>query len=1031
MPMQLLRNTALRQTHSGSVASFTRSNGNILTVVADTNLSTVTTGGDQSNNLKIYIYETVVSTRATTLRHTITSFPVSAAQNVAEPLLDVSRVMVAQFPNGDDLAIAVGRTDRNSFYYTKFTYATPATSAFETVNMPSVPNDTFQKWSMVVSDTGSVYWAAWIYNASTDQLKLNLHLRRSADNTWQTIQNFVGATYSPITSVANYWHEPSNIKILALNVVANVANCVVFFAGGGSSSSGARRYQEPRIMTFKMNETTGAVSSITSRGAYGGMAPMSNQRHAMDLFRTGRHGYIWFLQGMTYPSQTTATEQKQYHAKSATYDGTNYVQDVDSTIWTEGTNQAFSLTDNINFSAATFSCDTADVPYNKCAFAWIYPRVTNSNPSGSFQASGYGYYWGDLYGTHTLKPAPLLDNGGLSSGKIKRNAYPGISNWRPTSMAKSKMPFVLKTDDGKMWLDWVEPESQWNVTTKAHGSVGSSEVAFTPSEGSNYQTGAPPTTVTFDNNKPTCPTPWRMEFQASQDSGFASGIKTSVWPNAAGKFPSGTDSSAGVTVGADWTTDVAQKLISGTWYIRCRMIDYVGNVGPWSPSPHQITIGHPPTAIPKSPINSISIPEVGGDQYEFSWDFADTFAGDTQSAYQVKVYRASDDVVVVDTGKVISSDTTVALTIDTSTSTFYELYWNVALWDADDANGPASEFQYFNIIQPPTVTLDDPTDEEVVATNIPAVSFTPTSPNGYTFNKYTITVTQNGVALYSTEVTGSWASGSPINDVIPPGYITIGTGYQIYVTVTDSSGFAATSATNDFTVSWVAPAATTIIVDTSVYASAGNVKVIWDNTEKDIDWVGYNIYRSYDAGVTYDLVYAEDANSANYEYSDYLALSGVDVWYAVVQVVNTSGFIREGVYNWVMATPVADGYWIVRTGHNLAAYRIFSVTDDTYTDEQEEAEFAVIGRGRVVNKGDRLGLKGSMTAKLRDNSTYTAREMKQQLEELQHENVALLLRTPFGDIYNVSLSSMSVSRIAGVGHAEFCDVTIPYSEVAE
>ena len=157
--------------------------------------------------------------------------------------------------------------------------------------------------------------------------------------------------------------------------------------------------------------------------------------------------------------------------------------------------------------------------------------------------------------------------------------------------------------------------------------------------------------------------------------------------------------------------------------------------------------------------------------------------------------------------------------------------------------------------------------------------------------------------------------------------------------------------------------------------------------------------------------------------------------YVLRQVASTGTWTRESENTTpVSVSTSADGYWLIDPNGNGPAspvgYKLPLVSGDNYTNEQEEEEYIVIGRGRMVNKGDHLGIKGTLEAKIRDTPARTAREMKQILEDLQKLNRALKLRTPFGDTYNVNVSSMSVSRIAGVGTAEFVDVQIPYSEVS-
>jgi hypothetical protein len=112
-----------------------------------------------------------------------------------------------------------------------------------------------------------------------------------------------------------------------------------------------------------------------------------------------------------------------------------------------------------------------------------------------------------------------------------------------------------------------------------------------------------------------------------------------------------------------------------------------------------------------------------------------------------------------------------------------------------------------------------------------------------------------------------------------------------------------------------------------------------------------------------------------------------------------------------------------------ASYMLSNISDDSYTEEYETASYHVIGRGNHVDQGDRLGFNGTLTAKLRTSEGVTARQKKQVLEEIRALRRPLSLRTPFGDVFMVSVGDMQVSRIAGVGAEEFCDVSIPYLEV--
>lgn len=135
------------------------------------------------------------------------------------------------------------------------------------------------------------------------------------------------------------------------------------------------------------------------------------------------------------------------------------------------------------------------------------------------------------------------------------------------------------------------------------------------------------------------------------------------------------------------------------------------------------------------------------------------------------------------------------------------------------------------------------------------------------------------------------------------------------------------------------------------------------------------------------------------------------------------------------AYPMSDGYWLIEPespDKEASAFILDYVVSDAYTDEWEEEEFTVVGRGRHVDRGEHLGLKGSLEIQVRDTANgRTARQKKKRLEVMKEENRQLYLRTPFGDVYRVYAGNMSVSRLAGVGKAELVDVTIPYSQVGD
>lgn len=119
-------------------------------------------------------------------------------------------------------------------------------------------------------------------------------------------------------------------------------------------------------------------------------------------------------------------------------------------------------------------------------------------------------------------------------------------------------------------------------------------------------------------------------------------------------------------------------------------------------------------------------------------------------------------------------------------------------------------------------------------------------------------------------------------------------------------------------------------------------------------------------------------------------------------------------------------FWLIVPDDETLTTRLRSVISDDFADPYEQASSHVIGRGRHVDYGDRLGYTGTLVLQLRGE---TARETRLSLQRLRHAQSQLLLRSPFGDIFPVALGDPSTSRLAGTGNTEMSDYTMPWEEV--
>lgn len=270
--------------------------------------------------------------------------------------------------------------------------------------------------------------------------------------------------------------------------------------------------------------------------------------------------------------------------------------------------------------------------------------------------------------------------------------------------------------------------------------------------------------------------------------------------------------------------------------------------------------------------------------------------------------------------------------------------------------------------------------------------------------------------------------------------------YTLKVTVIDGYRLMGSSTTN-FVTSWVSPpAATGVGIDLAGYNQEANgyAKVTWSDSARQADFLYWNLYRRMDKvdawgntieqgqPMLVDTFY--DQSAEGYTYYDYLAPSGGKLVYYVTQVVMLNGGEVESEV-WTEASTLAqsEAYWLIDPTPEdplNATFKLSNVTADSYTDEWESEKIHVIGKGYHIDRGDHFGKAGSLECQIRDTpGGMTARQKKQALERMKEEVRSLYLRTPFGDTFYVSIGDLEITRIAGVGRNEYCDVTIPYQEV--
>lgn len=503
----------------------------------------------------------------------------------------------------------------------------------------------------------------------------------------------------------------------------------------------------------------------------------------------------------------------------------------------------------------------------------------------------------------------------------------------------------------------------------------------------------------------------KAEWQLATDSGFTTNVRNVV------------EAASDLRVSGATTelVNAGNRLFQGSWYIRAREVDEYGQAGSWSAST-TFTISHQPSASPVSPTANETL-MWNATPVAFTYMFSDPDSTDWITAIQIIFERNDTGVQVYDTGKVAKSTLSHNI-IPNVLPKDLQLRWKIRAWDSDDVAGPYSSYGVFNVAEPPVITMVEPLEGQAIGTGRPTVTWGLDVNTTQKSRRIVIRASGTNALIYDTgtvNTTGqSWAAPLTILDN--------NKSYYLDLTVTDTQNLSTTLRVN-FTTSYVAPDTVQFVVDGEGFDENGYILVDWSQQAPDGFFVSWNVYRRVEGAPEWELIQTYDSQGVT-SYKDWLIPNGLRYEYAVTQSGGRSGIVLESSTSSAKVAEVqGTHYWLIAPYATEDSVRLSNVTDDGYTDEYEEESIILIGRGRKVNRGTRIGYSGQLTAKLRDGNGETARIKREKLQLVKLNKSELYLRTPFGDLFQVSIGNLSIGRIAGVGTNEFVDVTIPYSEI--
>lgn len=502
----------------------------------------------------------------------------------------------------------------------------------------------------------------------------------------------------------------------------------------------------------------------------------------------------------------------------------------------------------------------------------------------------------------------------------------------------------------------------------------------------------------------------KAEWQLATDSGFTANVRVVTEP------ASNLRTSGATTEVIPTANDLFQTL----WYVRARAIDQYGQAGAYSAA-QTFTVTHAPVGSPSYPGDNITIPYAG--DLTFTWGFSDPDPNDQSTAYQMVIERNDTGAVILDSNKVLSSLHNAVVPAGALPKDVL-LRWKIRVWDTDAVTGGYSPYQLFSRSDPPTVTITAPSSGGTVTTGQPTVTWTNDASTVQVSRRIYFTRTSDGAVIYDTGVVNTASTSF----TAPYTILENGKSYSVTVSVTDNVSMTG-SDTNSFSVTYTAPDTVDFNVSGAVYDAHGYMLIDWSQMTPDAFFVDWRVYRRLQDGASWELL-ATFTDSSTDAYRDWTATTGDTFEYAVTQSGSRSGLILESAI--VPSDPIlANGshYWLINPLNDADNLKIDHVKSDQFSDDYEEEQFIVIGRGRKVNHGTRYGYSGTLTAEFRDTADSTARQKRLKLQTIKAARTGYYLRNPFGDVLQVALGNISISRVAGVGVSEFVDVEIPYMEV--
>lgn len=587
--------------------------------------------------------------------------------------------------------------------------------------------------------------------------------------------------------------------------------------------------------------------------------------------------------------------------------------------------------------------------------------------------------------------------------------------------------------------DIIGNETAWTATTSftvAHDALPAPAANTSPASGSIVVNPYAVRTSRVE----TAPSDARrvgVEWQFSKSATFASGIVT--WKNLQDTVITGNVSydplpltttqfapaAPGLYGGFLHPSDPSQYLAQGLWNMRSRTVDKWGQTSAWGETT-QFTVQHQPVAQNVTPASNQVIDRT---VTPARWTFGDPWSGDAQTAFRVRAY-APDNTMVVDSTKITgASGQALQYTMNIPVAYLYQqLRMTIELWDKDDVTSSTVQSYFFVNSTSPQITMPNLANNGVINSGQPKFEWNPgIARPGTTQKTWELRVVNR--ATNALVYTSGVRTGKETSHIPPTTILRNGGSYQLTLRIVDSDNLNSTL-TRNFTAAYDAPPDVQLTVDPQPMLTGGHVHLDWGLSNPTDYFAYWSVFRR-ELGTTAWTPVAVIDDSSVKSYNDWLVPSVGKYQWTVTQTeskfneILTSSLDENAPSNFVYT----EEFWLIDPDDETNNIRVYSVSDNQYTDAYEQSEYHVKGRGMHVNFGDRLGISGTFTVKVRPRSGYTPTQFIRMVREFAGRRHSFLMRDPFGNITKVVLKEISMTQMAGTGIYEYGDLTIPYQEV--